>query len=109
MTTDTEAGSTRDLATVLAAASSRIDQWSQLNALARAWATAGSGNARATKLRGDSASQFAALSRIEHCWAYPGRRLLAEPASELAPLFSARLDRAQFNIGAGQHPGGVLG
>jgi len=77
MTTDTEAGSTRDLATVLAAASSRIDQWSQLNALARAWATAGSGNARATKLRGDSASQFAALSRIEHCWAYPGRRLLA--------------------------------
>jgi arginine decarboxylase len=77
MTTDTQAGSTSDLNTVLAAASSRIDQWSQLNALARAWATAGSGNARAGKLRSDAASQFAALARIEHCWAYPGRRLLA--------------------------------
>jgi arginine decarboxylase len=77
MTTETKAGSTGDLATVFAASSSRIDQWSQLNAVARAWATSGSGNARAGKLRSDAVSQFAALARIEHCWAYPGRRLLA--------------------------------
>ena len=77
MTTETDVASTGSLATVLAAGGSRIDQWSQLNAVARAWATAGAGSARSGKLRGDAASQFAALARVEHCWAYPGRRLLA--------------------------------
>ena len=83
MTTETDVASTGSLATVLAAGGSRIDQWSQLNAVARAWATAGAGNARSGKLRGDAASQFAALARVEHCWAYPGRRLLAAVSEAL--------------------------
>ncbi len=83
MTSETDVASTGSLATVLAAGGSRIDQWSQLNAVARAWATAGAGSARSGKLRSDAASQFAALARVEHCWAYPGRRLLAAVSEAL--------------------------
>ena len=59
----------------LSAASARNDQWRQLNAFARAWATQGDA-AKAGKLRAECTDLLANVSRIEYCWAYPGPRLL---------------------------------
>ncbi|WP_372016290.1 hypothetical protein [Pseudoxanthomonas sp. 10H] len=63
------------LSNVLVAASLRTDQWRQLNAAARAWATAG--DAARGAARAECAKQFDAATRLEYCWAYPGERLLA--------------------------------
>ncbi|MBF6023830.1 aminotransferase class I/II-fold pyridoxal phosphate-dependent enzyme [Lysobacter niastensis] len=63
------------LSTVLAASSARNDHWRQLHAAAASWALADSdekGRARRT----ECARLMADVLRIEHCWAYPGRRLL---------------------------------
>ena len=80
------------LSNVLVAASLRADQWRQLNANARAWAQAGS----ASPLRSQFESQLEELLRMEHCWAYPGERLIGTLRDALAqgdaPLF-ARLVR----------------
>jgi arginine decarboxylase len=77
MTTSAPSSSVHDLAGVFAAASSRIDQWSQLNALARAWATAVPGSVQSDKLHAEVAQQLASITRIEFCWAYPGSRMIA--------------------------------
>ncbi|HTY68631.1 MAG TPA: aminotransferase class I/II-fold pyridoxal phosphate-dependent enzyme [Alphaproteobacteria bacterium] len=77
MTTSSAPSPSRDLNGVFAAASSRVDQWSQLNALARAWATAAPKSARSDALHGQIAAQLASVGRIEYCWAYPGPRMLA--------------------------------
>ncbi|UHQ20088.1 hypothetical protein LVB87_02705 [Lysobacter sp. KIS68-7] len=63
------------LSTVFAAAISREDQWRHLNAYARAWADAAPGEAR-EKMRGKARELLATITRLEHCWAYPGARLL---------------------------------
>jgi len=62
------------LAPVFAAAVNRTDQWRELHALSRAWATAPA--AKAESLRTEAAALFASISRLEPCWAYPGSRLL---------------------------------
>ncbi len=61
------------LSNVLVAASLRADQWRQLNATARAWAGGGS-NAHAQRER--CVELFEEVLRLEHCWAFPGERLL---------------------------------
>ena len=63
------------LSNVLVAASLRNDQWRQLNAAARAWASAGE-SARGAA-RDACAKLFDTVTRLEYCWAYPGERLLA--------------------------------
>jgi arginine decarboxylase len=77
MTSRTQALPVPELSKVFAAASERVDQWSQLNALARAWATAAPKSPRAEKLHTDIVKLLGAMTRIEYCWAYPGPRLLA--------------------------------
>src|SRR5688572_19566789 len=82
------------LKNVFAAASARADQWRHLNAIARAWASAAPRSAQADKLREEARGIIAALARLEHCWAYPGQRLLDavnEAASESDPATFARL------------------
>ncbi len=64
------------LANVFAAATARADQWRQLNALTRAWANLSDKSPRAEDLRNQSAQLFQTIKRLEHCWAYPGLRLL---------------------------------
>jgi arginine decarboxylase len=63
------------LSNVLVAASLRADQWRQLNATARAWSAAAAGTAAST-LHARCQERFDEVLRIEHCWAYPGERLL---------------------------------
>ena len=77
MATNAQSSSATDLTGVFAAASSRIDQWNQLNALARAWTNAVPKSEQADKLHADISKQLAAITRIEYCWAYPGPRMLA--------------------------------
>ncbi len=76
MTSRTQASTGPELTKIFAAASERVDQWSQLNALARAWATATPKGPRADKLHGEILKLWGAITRIEYCWAYPGPRLL---------------------------------
>src|ERR1044071_6380514 len=66
----------QSLTTVFAAADRRTDQWRQLHALSRAWATAPANSDQAESLRADATRTFEAIARLEHCWAYPGPRLL---------------------------------
>ncbi len=77
MTSRTQASTGPELTKIFAAASERVDRWSQLNALARAWATAAPKGPRADKLHADIVNLLSALTRIEYCWAYPGPRMLA--------------------------------
>ncbi|HVJ37765.1 MAG TPA: hypothetical protein VM687_08175 [Stenotrophomonas sp.] len=63
-----------EMANVLVAASMRADQWRELNAYARAWGNAGSD---ASTARQRCVTVLSKLQRMEHCWAYPGERLLA--------------------------------
>jgi arginine decarboxylase len=82
------------LSNVLVAASLRSEQWRQLNSLARSWAAAPSNKSKLP--REQCAELLTAINRIEHCWAYPGERLLSSLRSMLdggdAPGF-ARLAR----------------
>jgi len=66
--------SSQSLATIFAAASNRTDQWRELHALSRSWATAA--GAQADGLREKVSGTFVSITRLEHCWAYPGSRLL---------------------------------
>jgi len=70
---NTDLHSSAELSNVLVAASMRADQWRDLNAYARAWA--GGGN-NADTARQRCATVLSKLRRIEHCWAFPGERLL---------------------------------
>ncbi len=63
------------LSNVLVAASLRADQWRQLNATARGWAAAEKGKS-ASDLHGRCEELFEKVLGIEHCWAYPGERLV---------------------------------
>jgi arginine decarboxylase len=65
-----------DLGKIFAGAIYREDQWRQLNAYARAWAEAAAGSKAATDMRAKCRQWLANLARFEHCWAYPGPRLL---------------------------------
>jgi arginine decarboxylase len=66
-----------NLDAVFVAAVARSDQWRQLNAVARAWATAATGSPEAEKLHAGAATLLGTITRLEHCWAYPGSRLLS--------------------------------
>ena len=77
MTSTTESLPVPELKKVFAVASARIDQWSQLNALARSWATVAPTGAQAGTRHADIVKLLGSITRIEYCWAYPGRRLLA--------------------------------
>src|SRR5207344_3324741 len=99
------------LANVLVAASLRVEQWRQLNALARAWAGAPSGKSKGA--REQCADVLTAINRLEHCWAYPGERLLVSLRSALdggdAAGFSklARQISASILTGDYRHDEGV--
>ena len=69
------------LSNVLVAASLRADQWRHLNASARAWASASADTA--SKQRERCQERLADVLRLEHCWAYPGERLLSALRSAL--------------------------
>ena len=71
------------LSSVFAAASTRAGLWRQLNALTRAWANLSDKSARAEELRGQASQLFERLRQLEHCWAYPGPRLLEAVAEAL--------------------------
>ena len=79
------------LSTVLVAASMRGDQWRQLNATARAWAAQGASASAASDARGKATALLDRIMRIEHCWAYPGRRLLARSRARRLPAATRRV------------------
>src|SRR5687768_16075247 len=66
---------TTGLSNVLVAASLRGEQWRQLNALGRSWNSLGD-SPKAATARTQCKELLGTISRIEHCWAYPGDRLL---------------------------------
>lgn len=70
------------LAPIFAAAVNRTDQWRELHALSRAWATAQ--DAQAEIQRVAAAGLFQTINRLEQCWAYPGSRLLAAMSEAMA-------------------------
>jgi len=76
MNKDADRPTTQDLTPIFAASDSRTDQWRELHALSRAWATVPANGAQAESLRGDAARTFQSLIRLEHSWAFPGPRLL---------------------------------
>jgi arginine decarboxylase len=75
--TNVEQPCAQDLTPIFAAADNRTDQWRELHALSRAWATATPQGEQAESLRAEAARLFGSITRLEHCWAYPGPRLLA--------------------------------
>ena len=77
MTSTTQSPSVPELKKVFAVASARIDQWSQLNALARSWATVAATGPQAGTRHAEIVKLLGSITRIEYCWAYPGPRLLA--------------------------------
>ena len=94
---------------MFAVAANRSDQWRQLNALTRAWAAADPKGPKCKALGSEIAAYFGGLTRLEHCWAYPGTRLLgaieaaieernaastASCAASSAPLSSRNIRRA---------------
>jgi arginine decarboxylase len=71
-----------EVTNVFAAASHRGDQWRQLNAAARSWA---SGHAApGHDLRARCGKILDGIVRLEYCWAYPGERLLSSLREALA-------------------------
>jgi arginine decarboxylase len=93
------------LSNVLVAASLRTDQWRQLNAAARAWASAGD-SARASA-RDACARLFDTATRLEYCWAYPGERLLAALRNALdgadAALFARLVQKVSGALLSGDY------
>ena len=81
------------LANVLVAAVNRVDQWRELHALSRAWATATPGDTQADNLHAEAVRLLASISRLEHCWAYPGHSLLAALGESLAQRDAATFAR----------------
>ena len=94
------------LSNVLVAASMRADQWRQLNATARAWSFA-AGGPNAKGLHANCQSQFNTVLLIEHCWAYPGERLLGEVREALdrgdAALFARLVHKISAAILSGDY------
>jgi len=86
------------LSNVLVAASLRSEQWRQLNALARSWAGAPTGKSKVA--RDQCADVLSAISRLEHCWAYPGERLLSALRSALDGGDSATFAKLARQISA---------
>ncbi|HZX76804.1 hypothetical protein [Lysobacter sp.] len=93
------------LSNVLVAASLRADQWRELNATARAWADAG--DTAAARLRARCQTLLSDVLRIEHCWAYPGERLLTSVREALdqgdASLFSRYVQKISGAILSGDY------
>ena len=79
---NTDEPRTQDLSTVFAAAANRTDQWRELHARSRAWATALGPQVEGQ--RAEAARLFASITRLEPCWAYPGSRLLAAIGEAMA-------------------------
>jgi hypothetical protein len=77
VTSTTESLPVPELKKVFAVASPLIDQWSQLNALARSWATVAATGQQAGTGHADIVKLLGSITRIECCCAYPGPRLLA--------------------------------
>ena len=93
------------LSHVFSFASERTDQWRQLNAQARAWASADGKDAASHKRKCDE--YLGALRELEHYWAFPGPRLMealsttledqdAETFAHLAQSASAALLSGDF-------------
>ena len=82
---------TQELAPIFAAAVNRTDQWRELHALSRAWATAR--GTQAESQRGEAARLLHSISRLEQCWAYPGSRLLAALGEAMAQRDAATFAR----------------
>lgn len=93
------------LSNVLVAASLRADQWRELNAVSRAWADAGDG--ASSRLRAQCQALLDGVLRIEHCWAYPGERLLTVLREALdqgdASLFSRYVQKISGAILSGDY------
>jgi arginine decarboxylase len=93
------------LANVLVAASMRSEQWRQLNALGRSWALAASAKSKVP--REQCEDMFATISRLEHCWAYPGERLLSTMRRALdggdAAQFSRLVRQASASVLSGDY------
>lgn len=93
------------LSHVVVAASLRADQWRQLNATARAWSTANS--AAASGLRDRCQEHFDDVLHMEHCWAYPGERLLSALREALdrsdAALFARLVQKISAAILSGDY------
>ncbi|HOY56908.1 MAG TPA: decarboxylase [Verrucomicrobiota bacterium] len=70
------------LTPIFAAAVNRTDQWRELHALSRGWATAQ--GAQAEDLRSEAARLLEVITRLEQCWAYPGPRLLTAIGEAIA-------------------------
>jgi arginine decarboxylase len=83
----------QDLTTVLAAAVNRTDQWRELHALSRAWATATPQGTQAESLHAEAARLFGSITRLEHCWAYPGPRFLTALGEAIAQRDAATFAR----------------
>ncbi len=79
------------LTPILAAAVNRTDQWRELHALSRGWATAQ--GAQAEDLRSEAARLLEVIIRLEQCWAYPGPRLLTAIGEAIAQRDAATFVR----------------
>jgi arginine decarboxylase len=90
----TEKVQSQDLDTVFVVAATRIDRWTELHALSRAWATVAPQGPEVERLQSDVSRSFASINRLEYCWAYPGSRLLRTISDAIAqrdPVTLARL------------------
>ncbi len=93
------------LSTVFAAAIAREDHWRQLSAYARAWSEAKTGGGSAEDMRGKCRALLAQISRLEHCWAYPGARLLDALRDELETGDAATFARLSRKLSAALQSG----
>jgi len=84
-------GRNQELALIFAAAVNRTDQWRELHALSRGWATAQ--GAQAEDLRAGAAKLLQVITRLEQCWAYPGPRLLTAIGEVIAQRDAATFAR----------------
>jgi len=80
-----------EMTAIFAAAVNRTDQWRELHALSRAWATAQ--GALAETQRCKAARLLQSTTRLEQCWAYPGPRLLAAIGEAMAQRDAATFAR----------------
>ena len=88
---DGDDGRNQELAPIFAAAVNRTDQWRELHALSRGWATAQ--GAQAEDLRAGAAKLLQVITRLEQCWAYPGPRLLTAIGEAIAQRDAATFAR----------------
>ena len=90
MTTDIKPASapvtpaTTDLADFFSATEARTDRWRQMNALVRAWQTAGGSDPQDTKRYAEAVALFGDLAALEAFFAYPGPKVMAAIEQALA-------------------------